>query len=50
MAILGGTIEISNLAWLDIINDPKAMAFALAIQRLQLHEVADALGCVAPAE
>ena len=44
LAIFGGTIEISNLAWPDVINEPKAMAFALEIQRLQLQELTDALG------
>jgi hypothetical protein len=44
LVILGGKIEISNLVWPDIFNDPKAMAFALEIQRLQLQELTDALG------
>jgi hypothetical protein len=44
LAIFGGKIEISNLAWPDIINEPKAMAFALEIQRLQLQELTEALG------
>jgi hypothetical protein len=43
LAIFGGTIEISNLTWPDIINAPKAVAFALEIQRLQLEELTDAL-------
>jgi hypothetical protein len=44
LAIFGGKVEIANLAWSDVINDPKAMSFALDIRLLQLQELTDALG------
>jgi hypothetical protein len=44
LAIFGGSVEIANLAWPDIINNPKAMSFALDLRLLQLQELTDALG------
>ena len=44
LSIFGGSVEIADLAWPDIINDPKAMSFALDIRLLQLQELTDALG------
>ena len=44
LALFGGSVEIANLAWPDIINDPKAMSFSLELKLLQLQELTDALG------
>ena len=44
LVIFGGTVEINNLAWSDVVNDPKAMSFALDLRLLQLQELTDALG------
>ena len=44
VVIFGGTVEITNLAWPDVVNDPKAMSFALDLRLLQLQELTDALG------
>jgi hypothetical protein len=44
LVIFGGTVEITNLAWSDVVNDPKAMSFALDLRLLQLQELTDALG------
>jgi hypothetical protein len=44
LVIFGGSVEIANLAWPDVINDPKAMSFALDLRLLQLQELTDALG------
>jgi hypothetical protein len=44
LVIFGGTVEITNLAWPDVVNDPKAMSFALDLRLLQLQELTDALG------
>ena len=44
LALFGGSVEITNLAWPDIINDPKAMSFSLELKFLQLQELTDALG------
>jgi hypothetical protein len=44
LVIFGGTVEITNLAWRDVVNDPKAMSFALDLRLLQLQELTDALG------
>ena len=44
LAIFGGSVEIANLAWPDVINNPKAMSFGLDLRLLQLQELTDALG------
>jgi hypothetical protein len=44
LAIFGGSLEIANLSWPDVIDNPKAMSFALDIRLLQLQELTDALG------
>jgi hypothetical protein len=44
LAIFGGSAEIVNLVWPDVINDPKSMSFALDLRLLQLQELTDALG------
>jgi hypothetical protein len=44
LAIFGGSVEIANLTWPDVVNNPKAMSFALDIKLLQLQELTDALG------
>src|SRR5688572_2941720 len=44
LVIFGGSVEITNLAWPDVVNDPKAMSFALDLRLLQLEELTDALG------
>jgi hypothetical protein len=43
-AIFGGSVEIANLAWPDVVNDPKTMSFALDLRLLQLQDLTDALG------
>jgi hypothetical protein len=44
LVIFGGSVEITNLAWPDVINNPKAMSFGLDLRLLQLQELTDALG------
>ena len=44
LAIFGGRVEIANLAWPDVINNPKEMSLALGLRLLQLQELTDALG------
>lgn len=44
LVIFGGSVEITNLTWPDVVNDPKAMSFALDLRLLQLQELTDALG------
>jgi hypothetical protein len=44
LAIFGGSVEIANLTWPDVVNNPKAMSFGLDIKLLQLQELTDALG------
>lgn len=44
LTIFGGSVEIANLAWPDVINDPKLMSFALDLRLLKLQELTDALG------
>ncbi len=44
LVIFGGSMEITNLAWPDVVNDPKEVSFALDLRLLQLQELTDALG------
>jgi hypothetical protein len=42
--IYGGTIELSNLAWKDVIRDPRLVSFSVQIKDLQLQRVTENLG------
>ncbi len=42
LALFGGELELRNLFWPDIINDPKAMSFAADTKRLQLQQLTEA--------
>ena len=44
LAIFGGSVEIADLAWPDIIKDPKEVSFAIDTRLLQLQELTEALG------
>lgn len=44
LPIFGGSVEIANLAWPDIINDPKGFSLALEAKQLNLEDLTDALG------
>jgi hypothetical protein len=44
LGIFGGVIEIANLNWPDIIDDPKALSFAAEVRRLQLDDLTVAFG------
>ena len=43
MAVFGGTVEIGNLFWPDIINDPRKVSFSAETKRLQLQELTEAM-------
>ena len=43
IAVFGGTIEIGNLFWPDIINDPRKVSFSAETKRLQLQELTEAM-------
>jgi hypothetical protein len=40
--VFGGEVELRNLAWPDIIRDPKAVTFSADTKRLQLQELTEA--------
>ena len=42
--IYGGTIEIRNLAWADLIGDPQAFSLAIEVKDLQLQRLTESLG------
>lgn len=42
--IYGGTIEIRNLAWADLIGDPQAFSLAIEAKDLQLQRLTESLG------
>jgi len=42
IAVFNGELELRNLYWSDVINDPKAVRFAADTKRLQLQELTDA--------
>jgi hypothetical protein len=41
--IFGGVLEVSNLVWPDIINQPKQLSFSVDAKQLQLQELTQAL-------
>jgi hypothetical protein len=43
IALFGGAVEISNLFWPEIINDPKTVSFSAETKRLQLLELTEAM-------
>jgi hypothetical protein len=43
IGIYGGTVEIRNLAWSDVIAHPEAVSFAIETTDLQLQRLAEAL-------
>lgn len=42
LSLFGGEIELRNLAWPDIIRDPKEVTFAADTKRLQLRDLTEA--------
>jgi len=42
--IYGGTIELSNLAWKDVIRDPRAVSLSIETKDLQLQRLTENLG------
>ena len=44
LPIYGGTIEIRNLAWADLIGDPQAFLLAIEAKDLQLQRLTESLG------
>jgi hypothetical protein len=44
LPIYGGTIEIRNLAWADLIRDPQAFSLAIEAKDLQLQRLTESLG------
>jgi hypothetical protein len=43
LGIFGGVIEIGNLFWPDLLNDPKQVSFSAETQRLKLEELTQAM-------
>jgi hypothetical protein len=44
LAIYGGTVEIRNLVWTDLIKDPQAFSLSVETKDLQLQKLTEALG------
>jgi hypothetical protein len=44
LAIYGGTVEIRNLVWKDLIKDPQAFSLSIETKDLQLQKLTEALG------
>lgn len=44
LTMYGGTIELANLLWPDVIKSAKDFTFAAESKRLQLHDLTEALG------
>jgi hypothetical protein len=44
LSIYGGTIEIRNLAWADLIEDPLSFSLAIEARDLQLQRLTESLG------
>lgn len=44
LSIYGGSIEIGNLRWKDLLNDPQDLAFSLSAKGLQLQRLTEHLG------
>ena len=42
LTLFGGEVELRNLAWSDIISDPKAVTFSADTKRLQLQDLTEA--------
>ena len=42
--LYGGTLEIRNLAWVDLIGDPRAFSLSIEAKDLQLQRLTEALG------
>ena len=43
IAVFGGVVEIGNLIWPDVINDPKKVSFSAETKRLQLQALTEAM-------
>jgi len=43
LGLFGGVIEIENLWWPDLLNDPKRVSFSAETKRLKLEEVTQAM-------
>jgi len=43
LSLFGGEVELRNLAWPDIIRDPRAVSFSADTKRLQLEDLTNAL-------
>jgi hypothetical protein len=43
LGIFGGSVEISELFWPDLLNDPKRLSFSAEAKRLRLEELTQAL-------
>ena len=43
LSLFCGAVVVRNLAWADVIGDPKAMTFSADTKRLQLQELTEAL-------
>ena len=44
LPIYGGTVEIRNLVWRDLIKDPQAFSLSVETKDLQLQKLTEALG------
>jgi hypothetical protein len=44
LAIYGGTVEIRNLVWRDLIKDPRVFSLSVEMKDLQLQKLTEALG------
>jgi hypothetical protein len=44
LAIYGGTVEIRNLVWRDLIKDPQAFSLSVETKDLQLQKLTEGLG------
>jgi hypothetical protein len=42
LTLFGGEVELRNLAWPDLIRDPKALTFSADTRRLQLQDLTEA--------
>jgi len=44
MTVAGGTVEISNLVWQDLLNRPSDVSFSMEMKNLQLLRLTEAMG------
>jgi hypothetical protein len=44
VSTLGGTVEVSNLLWNDVVNHPNELSFSLETKNVQLQRLTDVLG------